>query len=799
MFRIHIFCIVFVLHLNPAKSQITISGTVYDTGTHEKLAGVSVYLPDLKKGCLSDKDGNYRISGLKKGAYLMEAAFIGYRAELVKLDAEHDTTIDLYLSVSAHELSEIVITGVSRSTEIKRSPVVITSIDSKQLNQNSSTNLIDALKTIPGVDQISTGPSISKPLVRGMGYNRVITLNNGIRQEGQQWGDEHGIEIDEYTVDRVEIIKGPGSLMYGSDGIAGVLNFIGPKTPAEGEHHVQYLSNFQSNAKLFANSLFGAGRSGAFQYSARLTQKNAGNYSNAYDGKVYNSGFGELDATTTMGINSSWGHSLLTLSSYNASINLVEGQRDSLGYFTYTNSSGQLLTATAQDLKGFKTGVPHQDITHRRAVLNNYLILGRGALALDLAYQNNLRKESGDPLHPDAASLYFDLGTLNYNLRYNLPRLNGWECSAGFGGMQQTNFNKGLEFIIPQYSLLDMGAFVYTQRSFHKLSMAAGLRFDQRMLDASALYLDQQGKISHAGDSGARLKFNALLKRFSGFSGSAGLSYQVNANSTLKLNFARGYRAPTVAELCSNGKHEGSFRYELGNSDLKTEISQQLDLAYSLNSEHISLELSPFINSITHFIYTEKLSALSGGDSIPDPGDPTPAFKFTQNKALLLGGEVYLDIHPHPFDWLHIANSFAFVQASQANANDSTRFLPFIPAPRYRMEIKTELVKNRLVFSKTFFRLALDYYFPKNNVFSAYGTETPTPDYALLSLGFGTSIRTGSHPDRLKLFLNVENLTNHAYQNHLSRLKYAPVNPYTGRTGVYNMGRNVSIKIILAF
>ena len=133
------------------------------------------------------------------------------------------------MSMANNELAEVIVTGVTRSTELKLSPIIVKSIDRSNFNQNIASNLIDALKNIPGVSQITSGASISKPVIRGLGYNRVITLDDGIRQEGQQWGDEHGIEMDEYAIDRVEIVKGPGSLIYGSDGIAGVLNFLPPK------------------------------------------------------------------------------------------------------------------------------------------------------------------------------------------------------------------------------------------------------------------------------------------------------------------------------------------------------------------------------------------------------------------------------------------------------------------------------------------------------------------------------------------------------------------------------------------
>jgi iron complex outermembrane receptor protein len=230
-----------------AKAQNKISGNITDEKTNEPLAGVSVHISDLRKGSSTDKTGFYQIENIKKGNYLVEVSIVGYKTITKNIDISKDTIINFVMNDAVAELNEVVITGVTRSTELKQSPVIIKPIDANTLNQNSSTNLIDALKNVPGVNQITTGGAISKPVIRGLGYNRVISLYNGIRQEGQQWGDEHGIEIDEYSIDRIEIIKGPGSLMYGSDGIAGVLNFISPKAPPLGQVKTQLISNYQSN------------------------------------------------------------------------------------------------------------------------------------------------------------------------------------------------------------------------------------------------------------------------------------------------------------------------------------------------------------------------------------------------------------------------------------------------------------------------------------------------------------------------------------------------------------------------
>lgn len=797
--KIIIQAIVFVLASCSTLAQYKIYGNVKDKNSSENLAGVSIYISDLKTGTSTNKKGNYEINKLKAGTYFLDISAIGYKSIIEQVTINKDTVLNFELLQAINELNDVIVTGVTRSTRLKLSPVVVKTVDKNTLNQGSANNLIDGLKNIPGINQITTGAAISKPIIRGLGYNRVITLNNGIRQEGQQWGDEHGIEMDEYAVDRVEIVKGPGSLMYGSDGIAGVINFLAPKTLPVGMVKTQIISNYQSNNNFIGYSVSNAGNKKGILWLGRYSNKFAGNYKNAFDGKVLNSGFKEFDGSLFLGISKNWGRSHFTINSYNNTLNLTEGERDSSGHFTFVNSNGQEVTALGKDYNGYKTGFPHQQIHHLSLTSNNYFILKKGNINADLAFQNNLRQEFADPEHPKTIGLYFALNTFTYNLRYNFEKLKGWETTIGFGGMQQSNKNKGLEFLIPAYQFLDAGAFLFSQKSFKKLTLAGGIRWENRWMTAKALYLDSLDQPLNTPTVYSTLKFSPFRENFNGISGSLGLSYQLNTISTFKINISRGFRAPNIAELSSNGKHEGTFRYEIGNTALKAETSHQIDIAYFLNSAHITFEFTPFVNFISNYIYSKKLSAANGLDSIPDLSNPAPAFKFTSGNARLLGAEIYLDIHPHPLDWLHFENSFSFVQASQNNQPDSTKYLPFIPAPKYTGELKAQFKTISKFLSNTYLKIGISYYFKQNKFYGAYGTETFTPAYTLLSAGIGANLNIFNRKDFISMFISGENLANIAYQSHLSRLKYAPENLATGRFGVYNMGRNISLKLILNF
>lgn len=770
-------------------AQNTISGNVSETGTGLGLPGASIYIQDLKRGVIADVNGDYKLENLKSGDYLFEISFSNYKTLSYQLTISKDTVVDFVLTPAVTELSEVIITGVTRSTERKRSPIIIQAIGQDVFNQNSSTNLIDGLKTVPGVSQITTGASISKPVIRGLGFNRVLTLNNGIRQEGQQWGSEHGIEIDEFSIDRVEIVKGPGSLVYGSGGIAGVLNFLSPRALAVGESETRLVTNYQSNNNLLGYSLSNRGTKKGFQWLGQFSNKWAGDYKNKFDNKVYNSGFNEFNGKFFAGINKTWGHSHLTVSSFNAKLGIVEGERDALGNFTFEDKEGNTVSATDADYKGYKIGVPYQMVNHFSAISNNYFILKKGTIQADLGFQNNRRREFEEADSPDEAELYLSLNTVTYNVRYNLENIKGWEMTVGLNGMQQMNKNKGEEFLIPDYTLFDIGGFAFAQKTFKKITLAGGVRFDTRLLNSKSLYLADDEVVSST-HPGAEERFEAIKKNFNGFSGSVGLSYSPTNSSTFKLNLSRGYRAPNIAELASNGVHEGTFRYEVGNSNLKSENSNQIDVGYYLDLEHITFELTPFVNFVNRYVFIHRL------EGNPVPGNTVPVYEFTSGNATLYGGEVYLDFHPHPLDWLHVANSFSFVEGFQNKESDSTKYLPSIPAPKYRGELKAAFNKVGKIFSNSYIKFGVDYYFKQDKIFSAYETETATPGYTLLSVGIGTDIIAFGKEDFLSVYLSAENLANVAYQNHLSRLKYTDTNPVTGREGVFNKGRNISLKLI---
>ena len=772
-------------NINAENGRAVFSGKITDAETGEPLAGATVFISDLKLGTAADASGKFSFREIPSGHHLIEISHTGYTSIVEHIDINEKIEKDFALQPTIVENQAVVVTGVTNATSIRKTPVPVTSIRKAEILETPSTNIIDLLSKKPGISQVGTGPGISKPVIRGLGYNRVVVINEGVRQEGQQWGDEHGIEIDELSISRAEILKGPASLIYGSDAIAGVINLITNIPVSEGTIRGNILTNFQTNNDLFGLNANVAGNKKGVNWNIYGTLKTAGDYKNRYDGKVLNSRFNEKNYGGYIGVNKKWGFSHLVFSSFHQNVGLVEGDRDdATGRFLLYAGTPLERIATSEDLGERKPFVPFQNITHLKIASDNNIILKKSKLKINVGFQENQRKEFGDAEDPSEAELHFDLKTINYNLQFVLPEKKEWHTTIGANGMYQTNTNKGSEVIIPEYSLFDIGGFVYMQRFFKKLTLSGGARFDNRSIDSKEYF------------EGTDQKFAAFDRSFSNVSGSIGISYEPADFLTIKGNIARGFRSPNMAELGSNGAHEGTNRYEYGDNDLKSETSFQLDGGFRVDYEHFGLGVDIFYNRINDFIFYRKLESTLGGDSLVNvDGDDLVAFKFSQFNAQLSGLEVNLDIHPHPLHWLHFENAVSFVRGRFNEKVGGTDNLPLIPSPKLSSELRADIKTTGKALRNFYFKVEMIKFFEQDKPFFAYNTESSTPGYTLLNCGIGTNIINKKEKTTFSIHLAGLNLTSTAYQNHLSRLKYTGENLVSGRMGVFNPGRNFSLKI----
>ena len=678
------------------------------------------------------------------------------------------------------QLNELTVTGVTGDTKLKHATAPINIVSPQVLRATAATNIIDAIAHQPGVSQLTTGGSISKPIIRGLGYNRVVVMSEGVRQEGQQWGDEHGIEVDGSSVNSVEILKGPASLMYGSDAMAGVVILHPQATLPDGEMRANVSTEYQSNNGLFHYSLQIAGNQKGFVWDARFSDKMAHAYKNKYDGYVPGSQFRERAGRLMLGINKPWGHSRLTWTAYHLTPSIIEGERDP--------ETGDLEHEEGWTGHQYSKSLPFQEVKHNKLVWDNAFNLSSGYLKAIIGYQQNRRQEFEESA--DDYELYFKLHTLTYDLRYITNEVNGWKLSTGIGGMYQKSGNEGEEYLIPDYRLFDFGIYATTTKSLgDRWTLNGGLRYDHRRLHGYALEED------------GTMRFIDFTRHFNGLTGSIGAVCNINDHFNLRLNVARGFRTPNMSELASNGVHEGSIRYELGNQQLKAEYSWQVDLGLDFTSRYVSAQLALFANRINNYIFTHRLPE--------EIEEGYLTYAYTQGDARLLGFEAGIDFHP--IHSIHFSNTFSFVDAQLMHATTDTKYLPFTPAPHWTSELKWELfhhshstvnhhhttdADHRSIFNNLYIAAGLDCYLRQTHIYSADDTETVTPGYALLSLSAGTDIQIKGKKIA-ELYITADNLFNKAYQNHLSRLKYCDENVVTGRRGVYNMGRNITFKVVV--
>ena len=676
-------------------------------------------------------------------------------------------------------LNEVTVTGVTGDTKLKHATAPVSIISPQVLHATASTNIIDAIAHQPGVSQLTTGGSISKPIIRGLGYNRVVVIIEGVRQEGQQWGDEHGVEVDGNSVGSVEILKGPASLMYGSDAMAGVVILHPQPTLAEGEMRANVSTEYQTNNGLFAYNLSMTGNQQGFVWDARYSDKMAHAYKNKYDGYVPGSQFRERAGRLMLGVNKAWGHSRLTATIYHLTPGIVEGERDP--------ETGELECST-DNVKTYGKSLPFQQVKHYKAVWDNSLNLSNGYLKAIIGYQQNRRQEFEESA--DEYELYFKLHTLTYDLRYVTQEFDGWKLSTGIGGMYQQSGNEGEEYLIPDYRLFDFGLYATATKSLgDRWTLNGGIRYDHRRLHGDELIEDGEKR------------FEDFSRHFNGLTGSVGAVCNINEHFNLRLNVARGFRTPNMSELASNGVHEGSIRYEIGAQQLKAEYSLQADLGLDFTSRYVSTQLALFANRIDNYIFTHRL--------LEEIEEGYLTYAYTQGDARLLGFEAGIDFHP--IHSVHFSNTFSYVDAQLMHATPDTKYLPFTPAPRWTSELKWELfhhshgtvahhhttdAAHRSILNNLYIAAGLDCYLKQTHIYSADDTETETPGYALISLSAGTDIQVKGKKIA-ELYITADNLLNRAYQNHLSRLKYTDENSVTGRRGVYNMGRNITFKLVV--
>ncbi len=817
--RYFIFLMAILLSGNIFAQEIAVKGTVYDAKKKEPLGYCSVVIMNTYFGAHTDEDGNFVVMITKE---LSDAklifSYVGYDSDTLQLQPGK-TAYTIFLNPSHSSLNEVVVTGESKTSEVSESPILIKVISAKEIEQTTESNVVDVLaKNVPGMNAIKTGPNVSKPFIRGLGYNRVLTLYDGIPQEAQQFEDEEVLAVDMYNIENAEVILGPATLQYGPEALAGVIDLV-LSTPLENDKkiHGRFFSEYQSNNGLIGNGLRLNYGNNHWSFVGRGTYRIAGNFSNHIDGKVYNTGFRELNVSGSIVHKSSKGYSSLNFATYDNHQGIPDGSRDSLTrQFTkaiYDDPDDDLTTrpvVSEDELNSYKLSPIYQNIRHFRVYTKNQYELKNGDNVYGMfSFQQNQRKEHDFPIQKSLLGVSMYLNTYNYDLQYNYHQLKNTDLTFGVNGAYQTNKNVIAHDIpIPDYHMLDIGSFVTAKWKKDNWTVNSGLRFDMRYVTGHDFYTREDSatellsQVFVPDTAGAELLFPAFRKIYGGVSSNIGASYQFK-NVIVKANVSQGFRPPHVSEFGSNGLDGSAHSYFIGKEDLRSEFNWQVDLGAHLNYKNISAGVSVFTNYIKNYIYLVQLVDNNGNpiELIPD----NKTFQFQQTNAVLTGMEATVDVHPVAVKGFSFVSNLSMVYGFnlddrfKGKGNDGA-YLPSIPPWRLLNVLNEDIALKCKAMPVISLRTEVDFNAAQKRFLALNSTETETPAYTLWNTSINFSFQY-TKKSVMQLQFQVNNLLDKAYQSNMSRLKYFEyyADSPNGHFGIYNMGRNFCLKMILPF
>ena len=718
-------------------AQNYLEGNVTDSETGEPLLGVEVYFPQLEKGAVTNEAGQFKLDNLPEGRYKLIVSFIGYETYSTTIDLKtNKNEIQVALPTSAIEMQEVIVSTPFH--KLQRDNVMkVERASVSELRAKGAVTLSEGITNIAGVSSVSTGLGIGKPVIRGLSANRVLVYTQGVRLENQQFGDEHGLGISDAGIESVEVIKGPASLLYGSDALGGVLYLNPEKFAASnsttGDVNMDYFSNtngYDLNAGIQTSG-------NKLKFLIRGTAASHSDYRAGTDERVTNSRFGEYDLKTGLAYEAT---NFRTEVRYNYN-NLEIGIPEEIGEQTAERNPE----------------APYQKIDNHIISAKNVFFLKDSRIEAIFGYTFNDRKEFEEETPGEIeTALAMQLKTFNYNLRYQLPKLG--ETILGIQGMSQSNRNFGEEVLIPDAQTNDFGILATTHLHFSNSSdLQLGIRYDYRGLSTE-----------ESGDPTDFGFISAIDKKYNSFNAAVGYRIDLSENILARVNIASGFRAPNLAELTSNGVHEGTNRYEIGNSDLNNEQNLQLDISAEYNNKHVEFYANGFYNTINDYIFVSP-----NGEFVEEEA----VYLYEQEDAQLFGGEIGLHIHPHPLDWLHLESNFQTV-IGELKSGD---YLPLIPANRLTNTLRVEFSKKDVWFENGYGFVTLQSTFNQEKISDF---ETKTDGYSLLNVGLGGNIRIATKEVIIRVSGN--NILNETYVAHLSRLK---------GDGIPNIGRNISVGI----
>ena len=746
------------------------------TDDHNKpVAGVRVFLEKEQPAPLPGPGGLYVFKALPAGDYHLQVSAAGYQSFEERMTITgHDLVLRVILRTEIRLLEEVVVHNNSISRQKKQEALNLEIVKSDYIQKNLGGSLMQSLERLPGVKTIGIGSGQSKPLIRGLGFNRVVVIDRGVKHEGQQWGADHGLEIDQFAAGEVEIIKGAASFVYGSDAIAGAIYIRPPALPVPGSLGGDLQLVGKTNNALYGGSLNLYGRTRKWFVTGRGSYQDYGDYRvpatrlYVYDYPVYlHRNYLRNTAGNEAGLHISTGYITDRLRSvfYISNINSKSG--------FFANAHGlepRRVDTVLHDHSNRDLQMPHQQVNHFKVINRSYLKISDRHLELELAYQHNVRREYNPyvnhgympPVYPAKSAIP---ETLERQFLKNVYSVNvndrlKWkqqEFRFGINGEVQNNRIGGWSFLVPAFDQKTIGAFVYDRFRFNERTLLHGaLRYDcgairiHRYTDWFATpYIGD-------GDTSGRYMVRAAggTRNFNSITGSAGVNYNTE-KWALKASIGKSFRMPIAKELGANGVNYHYFSYERGNAGLAPETSYQLDAGAAFTKAGWQVQLSPFLNYFPNYIY---LNPTADHDYLYGAGNQV--FEYRQSRVLRYGAE--LEISFRFRSDLSATALGEYLYAEQLSGDKRGYSLPFSPPPSLLLNLAYQPARLG-PFKHTYFSVDYRIAAAQNNIVPP---EKKTAGYRLMHIQAGTGLTV--QRQQLQLSMQLQNVFNTRYLNHTS-------------------------------
>lgn len=733
-----------------AQQAWSLSGRIVDASSGEPVTSARIHWVEADRDVLSNEVGRFLLLDIHARSVTLLVEALGYASETWEVSAaEGSRVVEIPLTAEALQLEGIEV-GVRQSAPDLRVAQSTTRLTPADVVRERGQTLGETLEDVEGVAVIQYGPSIAKPVVRGLHSQRIVVTNDGVRQEGQQWGSEHAPEIDVFGVSEVQVVRGPGSVLYGSDALGGVLRVEPAELPhGRGAGGEIVLNAFSNNRQFSGSTMVEHGELdvpllGAAAGRIRVSGRKAGDAATS-DYNLSNTGFSEFNLGATLGAVRPWGGAEFSYTRFDTEIGLFKG--------AHVGNFDDLMRAMERGPVptefGYEVENPRQTVTHDAFRLRSHLHAGNaGTVETTLAYQLNQRREfdnHGPLANRDRAAFGLDLHTYTVESRLEHTPMGPFSGSLGFSGMRQGNISKGKAFLIPQYRLYSGALFASEEVDLGVMRLSGGARYEYRWQ-----------RVYEFEDAGIDVPDET--KAYDDVAAAFGVSVPLGEAWSVGVTTGRAWRAPNVNERYSQGVHHGTAQYEIGDPALEKERTWSIDGTIRHAARRFDLQLSAYRNAITNYIYLEpRAPVLSIRGAYP-------AFNYAQTDAVIRGVELSGRLTVAGWADLHVSGS-----ALRGSDVVTDGPLYDMPADRATVGVRLNLASAPWV-SRPFVDVSATLVRRQDRVPEGTIYALPTDGYGLVSVELGAqAVRIADRP--VNVGFEVKNLFDARYRDYLSRYK----------------------------